>query len=309
MSNSSYAQDELPAGLAEHMNECLVTAIDRHYAIAKDWFPHEYVPWSDGRNFDTEPYDPEQSPLSKPVQTSLLLNLLTEENLPSYHRELSRALGMEGSWGEWIRRWTAEEGRHGIVMRDYMIVKRIADPELIEIERMATVQAGYDATEKNMLRSIAYVSFQELATRISHRNTGHLSEDPMLDKLMTRIATDENLHHVFYRSLVKDVLDYSPNEMLEAIADEVEAFQMPGTGIPGFVRKAVVVAKAGIYNARVHRDEVIAPLLRFWGVFELEGLDARGEIARARIQSVVDALDVAVSRLESKMNRASLPVS
>ena len=26
--------------------------LNRHLSVAKEWFPHEYVPWSDGRNFD-----------------------------------------------------------------------------------------------------------------------------------------------------------------------------------------------------------------------------------------------------------------
>ena len=25
--------------------------LDRHLAAAEDWMPHEYVPWSEGRNF------------------------------------------------------------------------------------------------------------------------------------------------------------------------------------------------------------------------------------------------------------------
>ncbi len=290
----------LPRGLTEHLNESLDGAVNRHYAAAKDWMPHEYVPWANGRNFDTDPYDPEQSPLSKPVQTALQLNLLTEENLPSYHRELSRALGMDGTWGDWIARWTAEEGRHGIVLRDYLVVQRIVDPELLEVERMATVQAGYHAPEKGMLEGLAYVSFQELATRVSHRNTGRVSDDPLLDKLLQRIAVDENLHHIFYRSIIKDALDFAPTQTLEAIADEAERFQMPGTGMPGFMRKAVIVAKAGIYNVRIHRDDVLAPLIRYWGIFELEGLDAAGELARARIQNVISTLDAAVAKLEAR---------
>ncbi len=290
----------LPRGLTEHLGESLDGAVERHYAVAKDWMPHDYVPWSNGRNFDTEPYDATQSAMPLPVRTALQLNLLTEENLPSYHRELSRAFGLDGTWGEWIRRWTAEEGRHGMALRDYLIVQRIVDPDQLEIERMATVQAGYEASEKGMLETLAYVSFQELATRISHRNTGRISGDPQLDRLLGRIATDENLHHIFYRSMVADALAFAPTAMLEAIADEVERFAMPGTGMPGFMRKAAVVARAGIYNARVHRDEVLAPLLRYWNVWDLEGLDAGGELARARIRRVIDELDVAVARFESR---------
>ena len=151
-----------------------------------------------------------------------------------------------------------------------------------------------------MLQPLAYVSFQELATRISHRNTGRLSNDPLLDKLLGRIATDENLHHIFYRSLVKEALDFAPTLMLEAIADEAERFAMPGTGIPGFIRKAAVVARSGIYNVQIHRDEVLAPLLRYWDVWNLEGLDAAGELARGRIRLVIENLDKQVSRFESR---------
>jgi acyl-[acyl-carrier-protein] desaturase len=34
--------------------------LDRHLSMAKEWMPHEYVPWSLGRDFDTEPWTPDQ---------------------------------------------------------------------------------------------------------------------------------------------------------------------------------------------------------------------------------------------------------
>ena len=37
-------------------------------------------------------------------------------------------------------------------------------------------QSAHDA---DLVRSLAYVSFQELATRVSHRNTGKVTNDPM----------------------------------------------------------------------------------------------------------------------------------
>ena len=43
---------------------------------------------------------------------------------------------------------------------------------------MATMQAGFDSGGKPLLHACAYVSFQELATRVSHRNTGRYCEDP-----------------------------------------------------------------------------------------------------------------------------------
>ena len=58
---------------------------------------------------------------------------------------------------------------------------------------------------------------------------------------------------------------------------------MPGAGIPGFLRKAAAMAKAGIYDLRIHRDEVLLPILQHWRIFELTGLDAAAEEARRRL--------------------------
>src|SRR5262245_57805760 len=49
----------------------------RHLAMAEDWFPHEYVPWSRGRDFDREPWALEQSALSLAARSALEINLLT----------------------------------------------------------------------------------------------------------------------------------------------------------------------------------------------------------------------------------------
>ena len=141
---------------------------------------------------------------------------------------------------------------------------------------MAQLQQGYDHDAPDTLHGLAYVAFQELATRIAHRNTGRYSDDPVADKIMVRIAADENLHMVFYRDIIKAALDIEPSAAVRAIVDEVLAFQMPGAGIPGFLRKAADIAKAGIYDLRVHRDEVLLPIIRYWGVFELIGSRRRG---------------------------------
>jgi acyl-[acyl-carrier-protein] desaturase len=239
--------------------------LDRHLAAAENWMPHEYVPWSEGRNFAAlggEPWSAEQSRLSPVARTALELNLLTEDNLPSYHAELGSTFGRQGAWGAWVNRWTAEEGRHAACIRDYLLVTRGTDPERLEQARMATLQAGWDSEDKPLLHACAYVSFQELATRVSHRNTGRYCEDPIAEKLLTRIAMDENLHMIFYRNLVQAALEIAPGQTMRAIADEVAGFVMPGSVVPGFARKAVQIARAGIYDLRIHHDDVIMPLLR-----------------------------------------------
>jgi acyl-[acyl-carrier-protein] desaturase len=294
------AVDVRRSDLTDVLETRLAAATDRHLAIAKEWFPHEYVPWSRGLDFDDAPYDETQSPLAPAVRAAVQLNLLTEDNLPAYHRELNRAFGDDEPWRTWVDRWTAEEGRHAIALRDYLVVTRSVDPVVLERERMATMSTGFRAPDKDMLRTLAYVSFQELATRVSHRNTGRLSGDPGLERLLARIATDENLHMVFYRDLVAAALETDPAAALTAIADELETFAMPGASAPQFRRRAAVVARAGIYDMKVHREEIVEPLLRYWQVFDLIGLTPAAEQALDRIVAFCDELD---RRIERSANR------
>src|SRR3954454_8493676 len=225
------------AQLLAELEPTVAANLDRHLAAAKEWMPHEYVPWSLGRDFADlggEAWSVEQSALSPIARTALEVNLLTEDNLPSYHREVERAFARDSAWGTWVNRWTAEEGRHAFCIRDYLLVTRGVDPDELEQARMQVMQTGYDSAEKPILNVLAYVSFQELATRVSHRNTGKFAGDPISQKLLTRVSTDENLHMVFYRNLTKAALDFALNATMLAITDEVLRFTMPVAIIPGF---------------------------------------------------------------------------
>jgi acyl-[acyl-carrier-protein] desaturase len=102
-------------------------------------------------------------------------------------------------------------------------------------------------------------------------------------------------------------LALQPSAAVRAIVDEVLAFQMPGAGIPGFLRKAAQIAKAGIYDLRVHRDEVLLPIINHWKIFELAGLDAAAEEARRRLADHLEKLDVAAKRFEEKLARSNVP--
>jgi acyl-[acyl-carrier-protein] desaturase len=276
--------------------------LNRHLGMAKEWFPHDYIPYSTGRDFDKDPWTPDQPRISGVAQIAFEVNLLTEDNLPSYHREIHRMFGGgDGAWINWVNRWTAEEGRHAIVLRDYLVVTRNIDPYALERSRMKQLQTAYSHDDGgNVLRGLAYVAFQELATRISHRNTGRYSSDPVADRIMDRIAADENLHMVFYRDMLSEALLVDPSAAVHAIVDEIVAFQMPGAGMENFTRKAAQIAKAGIYDLRIHHDDVVWPLLRHWGIFELSNLDASAEARRHELSRFMADLDAQASRYEAR---------
>ncbi|RAG85999.1 acyl-ACP desaturase [Streptacidiphilus pinicola] len=292
--------------LLHSLESVVETNLERHLAAAKEWMPHDYVPWSEGRDFaflGGEDWRPEDSRLDPVAKAAMIINLLTEDNLPSYHREVAVAFGRGGAWGEWVNRWTAEEARHSIALRDYLVVTRGVDPVELERRRMAHMQTGYAGTTDSVVRDLAYVSFQELATRVSHRNTGRATGCPVADRLLTRISTDENLHMVFYRNLLQAALEIQPNETLQAIRDEVIGFEMPGSAEPDFARSSVAIAKAGIYDLRLHHDEVVTPVLRFWRVFELASLSAEGERAREELAEFLALLDHKADRFVEQRDR------
>ncbi|GGK28543.1 acyl-ACP desaturase [Pilimelia terevasa] len=294
-----------PTDLLRELESVVETNLNRHLSLAKEWFPHEFVPWSEGTDFDGPlngtPWEPGQSKLSEVARTSLIVNLLTEDNLPSYHHEIAALFGRDGAWGTWVHRWTAEEGRHGIAIRDYLLTTRAVDPVALERARMVHMASGFTSDQTmNMLGSVAYVSFQELATRVAHRNTGRVSEDPVCDMLLGKIATDENLHMVFYRNLLQAAFELAPNQTMRAIADVVSSFQMPGHGIENFGRKSVQIAMAGIYDLRIHHDEVIAPVLRKLRVMERTGLSGDGERAREELAAFLATLDQNASRFTER---------
>jgi acyl-[acyl-carrier-protein] desaturase len=261
--------------LLEAVEPAVAVLIAEHQERRKDWYFHDLIPWERGRNFVEVPWDESQCTINERARTSLVLNLLTEDNLPWYHLALERNLPKETVWKEWNGLWTAEEGQHAIAIRSYLLTSRNCDPYELEDQRMATMRRGWEPNWANPAELFAYTSAQELATRVSHRNAGRITEDEAAFDLMRNIATDENHHFVFYRGVMAAMLEQAPSVAIEGIYTTLLNFEMPGVGIPGFLRKSIEVARAGVYNLRIHHDNVVQPLIAQWGLEKLEGLTAK----------------------------------
>ncbi|MDP9861412.1 MULTISPECIES: acyl-ACP desaturase [Streptosporangium] len=300
---SSTVDHERSATLFWELEPVVAENMERHLAVVRDWNPHDYVPWSQGRDFALlggEDWRPEDTRIDPAARASLIVNLLTEDNLPAYHHNLMTALGSGGAWGEWVYRWTAEEARHAITLRDYLVVTRAVDPVDLEKRRMQFTSSGGAGEPVELLPNVVYTAFQELATRLSHRNTGSATGCPIGEQLLARIAADENLHMLFYRNLVGSALELAPDETMEAIRDVVRDFEMPGAGQPGFRRFATMIANAGIYDLRLHHDKVIMPILRHWQIFERADFTARGEAAREDLAAFLRKLDAQAGRFTER---------
>ena len=276
--------------LLRDLEPTVESLLERHLTTAKEWFPHELVPYSRGRDavpghqWTEDDADLGGITIDDGVRSSLIVNLLTEDNLPYYFRSIETMFGSDGAWGTWARRWTAEEGRHSMVIYGYLMCTRAVDPVALERGRMAQVSGGLTPDPDTTVESFVYLTLQELATRIAHRNTGKLVGDPVGYGVMMRVAADENLHHLFYRDLTTAAIAIAPNRMLPAIEKQVLGFAMPGLGIPGFSGHAAAIARAGVYDLAIHHDQILVPmLLRHWQIDQMTGLDAEAEQARDRL--------------------------
>lgn len=265
--------------------------LERHLEKTKEWFPHEFVPYERGREHVGEEWSPDDADLGgaaidDAVRSSLVVNLLTEDNLPYYFRTVERLLGADGAWGEWVRRWTAEEGRHSMAIYGYLMTTRAVDPVALERDRMAQVSGGNVPSPPSVHDALVYLSLQELATRIAHRATGVMIGDPAGERVMSRVAADENLHHLFYRDLATAAFALEPDEMMAAVQRQVANFEMPGVGIPGFAAHARRIAAAGIYDLAVHYQQILVPVvIRQWAVDTMSGLSDIGNRAREALMS------------------------
>jgi len=288
--------------------------LERHLATTKEWFPHDYVPYGRGRDHEIghqwteEDADLAGASIGPEVRSALLVNLLTEDNLPYYFRSVEQMFGKDGAWGTWVRRWTAEEGRHSMVIYGYLMTTRAIDPVELERGRMAQVSGGITPDPDSLFEGFIYLALQELATRISHRNTGAQIGDPVGFEVMKRVCSDENLHQLFYRDLAAAAIEAAPDVMMVAMEKQVRTFAMPGVGIPDFDRHAALIAKAGIYDLQIHHDQILAPVvLRQWDAANITGLTGEGAAAQERLMKRLATSERVARRYAERRDAALQP--
>lgn len=292
--------------ILRELDPIVAKELDRHNAMRQPWVPADFLPIDQETGTILNRLEPGTEPTLPPdVQAAMLVNLLTEDNLPGYHRVISNNFGRDGALGTWTEQWTTEEDSHAYAMRSYLDLTRQIDPAELERERFAHMLKGY-SVEKDPLHTLAYVTFQELATRVSHRQTGIKSDEPILDNMLERIAKDENLHMLFYRNLVVAALNIAPNQTMQAITDEVMGFEMPGATIPDFKIKSLRIANAGIYDPVNHLREVVLPVLRYWKIFERDDFTGYGERARNTLAAHLETMEAGASRFDERRSSGQL---
>src|SRR5438874_1777465 len=125
---------------------------------------------------------------------------------------------------------------------------------------------------------------------------------------VARIALDENLHYAFYRDVACAAIELDPSAMVLAMKRQVLGFAMPGFELRGFRERAITIAAAGIYDLRIHHDQVLCPvLLRHWRLRELRGLSDEAERAREAVLTFLESLGGASASVDE--HQAAAPAN
>lgn len=296
--NSSSSGTDLLSEIAPEVERLY----NRHLEAPRLWYPHEQIDWGEGESFSDRPWSASDYPLPDGVRSAIYVNLLTEDNLPYYTNTLLSHAPKDHPIGDWNRQWTMEENRHAMVMRDWVHVSRCIDPTLLEDGRRVQMGTGQVPNPATFADLICYVSFQEKATQVAHRNTGaHLPKtDKVGRNVLALVAGDETKHYLFYRDLSMAGFSIDPSTMMIAAVKQVTAFAMPGTGIPNFTRHAVRIAREGIYGLGQFLRDVLDPVLGLWDVDHLEGLSAEAERARLELVAVIEKITASVERVAQR---------
>jgi acyl-[acyl-carrier-protein] desaturase len=285
--------------------------MQRHRDSRKLWMPADLLPADEQTDLA---YDEDLRKLRERVRglpdglrVALALNLLTEEGLPHFHRLVAVYMGHDGAWAEWNNLWTAEEDRHGCILRDYVRDARVFNMKALETMQFQYIESGFNpAWQDDPYRLLAYTSLQEKATQTSHSNAGRIAGqyEPTLQRILAHISADESRHYLFYRDSFSAVLKADTNRALAALAAVAPALAMPGHNIDGYAHMSEVERRAGIYGPREYL-RLIEDLLKHWAIDKMTGLSAIGHAAQEKVMQLPKRLARMADYIESKSSSRS----
>ena len=299
--------------------EDFVEGISEKYLkpIETNWQPADLLP--DTACLDTfaeKLKDLQQSAkeLSYDFWVVLIGDTVTEEALPTYESWLAGLnginIGAPGGWGEWSRKWTAEENRHGDVLNRYLYLSGRVDMRAVETSVQYLIGDGFDIqTDDDPYRTFVYTSFQELATNVSHRRVASLAkknDNHTLAKICGLIASDEARHAKAYKSFVDKIFEVDANEMMLAFADMMKKrIVMPAHNLREIGSKAGeafdsfsdAAQRLGVYTSSDY-IEIFESLIKDWNIANITELDDMGEQARDYIMNLPERFRRVLSRFK-----------
>jgi len=259
--------------------------------VEESWQPSDFLPdlskesWHEG----VTELRVRAAALPDDLLVVLIGDMITEEALPSYQTWLNRLRGITDltgasgtAWARWSRGWTAEENRHGDILNRYLYLTGRVDMQAVERTIHYLLNSGFDPhTENDPYLGFVYTSFQERATKISHRNVATLSMragETALKEICGLIAGDEARHERAYKLFMTKIFEADPSNALLSFAEMMKKkITMPahlmfdGQDCDLYAKFSRVAQRIGVYTV-VDYAEIIEDLVQHWQISGLTGL-------------------------------------
>ncbi len=275
--------------------------------VNESWQPSDFLPDSTSPDFDEKLaiFRTKAQALPDEVLVVLVGDMVTEEALPSYQTWLNRLHGVtdvtgesETPWARWTRGWTAEENRHGDLLNRYLYLSGRVNMHAVETTVHHLIRDGFDPkTENDPYLGFVYTSFQERATKISHRNVATLAKrvgEETLHAICGVIAGDEARHEMAYKLFMGKIFEIDPAGAIQSFATMMKRkITMPAAAMQDgndqnlFTKFSKVAQKIGVYTTRDYA-EIIQELVRHWKVESLQGISSAAEQAQDYLCTLSD---------------------
>jgi len=284
----------------------------------KIWQPSDFLPNPQSNSFmnEVEEIRALSKELGDDFWISLVGDMITEEALPTYESWLMDLDGIsqheengDNGWAQWIRKWTAEENRHGDVLNKYIYLSGRVNMREVEVTTQHLIADGFDiGTSRDPYKNFVYTSFQELATYVSHNNVAKIARKAgmkNLSKMCKIIAGDEMRHHKAYTEFVRQIFAVDPSEMMLAYFDMMkmkitmpamhlrESFEAKGSLFDKF---SEVAQRAGVYTSFDYVD-IMRKLNSAWEIDKISGLTAEAEKARSYLMRLPERMERIAERI------------
>ncbi len=285
--------------------------------VEASWQPSDFMPNMTKESWSEEliEFRAKASALPDDVLVVLVGDMVTEEALPTYQTWLNRLQGLtdqtgasDNPWARWSRGWTAEENRHGDLLNKYLYLTGRVNMLAVEQTVHHLINNGFDPkTENDPYLGFIYTSFQERATKISHRNVGVLAKkagEDNLHRICGLIAGDEARHEKAYKLFMSKVFELDPAQAVLSFAKMMKTkITMPavlmydGKDQNLFEKYSIVAQKTGVYTVKDY-SEIINDLVEHW---KLETIDGLSDVA-AKAQDYLCNLSERYAKLADRVS-------
>ncbi|KAI9090154.1 hypothetical protein K1719_028850 [Acacia pycnantha] len=272
--------------------------------VEQSWQPQDFLPDSslplDEFNDQVKELRNRTTKLADEYFVVLVGEMITEEALPTYQTMLNNMDGVrdetgssQSAWAIWTRSWTAEENRHGDLLRTYLYLSGRVDMLTIERTIQYLIRNGVNLQLPGLCNNpylgFVYTSYQERATAISHGKTARLAMeggDPVLARICGTIAADEKRHEQAYTRIVEKLLEVDPNGAMLAIGEVMhKKMIMPsqliydGQDAHLYHHFSHVIQRLGVYTINDYAD-ILEFLIGRWRLDKLVGLTSEAKRAQ-----------------------------